>query len=202
MSADSSRAVSSSPDSTAGEVTLLLRRAEQGDAAAAAAVLSLVYDELRRLARGRMANEAPGHTLQPTALVHEAWLRMGGDRQPAWESRRHFLGAAAEAMRRILIERSRRQKASRHGGGLQRVPFDDDAIVPREDEALAVGEAIERLSQLDAAKAELVKLRYFVGLSLEETAATLRISVPTATRWWAFARVWLFDEITRNRRDA
>jgi RNA polymerase sigma factor (TIGR02999 family) len=192
----------SPPDRSAGDITLLLRRMEAGDARAANDVISLVYQELRRLAAAKMAREPSGRTLQPTALVHEAWLRLGGDQQPDWENRRHFFGAASEAMRRILIERARHRRAERHGGGLQRTELDESALATgnSDEQVLAVHEALEKLSALDAAKAELVKLRYFVGLSVEEAAAVLKISVPTAVRWWAFARVWLFEEIEESRR--
>lgn len=147
-----------------------------------------------------MARESAAQTLQPTALVHEAWLRLGGDAQPTWESRRHFFGAAAEAMRRILVERARRRLAVRHGGGLVRAEAELDAIAVGmgDEEVLRLHEALERLAVADPEKAELVKLRYFTGLDFEETAAALGIAVPTAKRWWAFARAWLADEMKRG----
>lgn len=180
------------------DFTLLLHKMEQGDAAAGNELLPLVYGELRRLAAAHMAREAPGQTLQPTALVHEAWLRLGGESQPAWQNRAHFFGAAAEAMRRILIDRARRRHAQRHGGGQERLNADDvDLAAPAEDDRvlLAVGEALEKFATLDPAKAQLVKLRYFAGLSHAEAARSLGISEPTAKRWWAYARAWLYREI-------
>jgi RNA polymerase sigma factor (TIGR02999 family) len=184
------------------EVTVILERAQQGDAQAAEELLPLVYAELRRLAAARMANEPPGQTLQPTALVHEAWLRLAGnDGQAQFQNRAHFFGAAAEAMRRILIDRARRKKALRHGGGQQRLNVDDVEIsTPADDEELlAVNDALDRLAAVDARKAGLVKLRYFVGMTLEETASALGISEPTAKRWWVYARAWLFREIHLQR---
>ena len=174
------------------EVTLLLNAARGGDQEAGAQLLPLVYAELRQLARAKMAREQPGQTLQATALVHEAWLRLGEQR---FENRAHFFGAAAEAMRRILVESARRKHAVRRGGG--KVPLDVDEIdiaapVP-DDELLAVHEALDRLAAHDAQKAELVKLRYFAGLSIEETAAALSISERTAKRHWTYARAWLLD---------
>jgi RNA polymerase sigma factor (TIGR02999 family) len=179
------------------DVTRLLDAMQQGDPKAAEELLPLVYDELRRIAAHKMKAEPAGHTLQPTALVHEAWLRLGGDDQPTWENRAHFFTAAAEAMRRILIDRARRRKASRHGGELLKVDLEDVEIpAPGDDEELlAMNDALERLAAADPAKAELVKLRYFVGLSFEETAETLGIAVPTAKRWWAYARAWLLTEM-------
>jgi RNA polymerase sigma factor (TIGR02999 family) len=171
---------------------------EPGDASAAAELLPLVYDELRRLAAIRMAHEAPGQTLQPTALVHEAWLRLGSRHAPSFQNRAHFFGAAAEAMRRILIERARRRIAAKRGGSVERV-FLEDIELPSpaadDDQLLAVNEALEKFTVLDARKAELVKLRYFVGMSFEEAATALGIAVPTAKQWWAYARAWLTVEI-------
>ena len=141
------------------------------------------------------------HTLQPTALVHEAWLRLGGDRQANWKNRRHFFGAAAEAMRQILIEKARRRHARRHGGGQERVEsgaLDLAFAAETDDRVLAVSQALERLAALDAEKAELVKLRYFVGLTMDEAAMAIGISVPTAKRWWIFSRAWLAREIKRQ----
>jgi RNA polymerase sigma factor (TIGR02999 family) len=181
-----------------GEFTFILRRVEQGDPRAAEELLPLVYDELRKIAAHKLAGEAPGQTLQATALVHEAWLRLGGDQQPTWQNRAHFFHAAAEAMRRILIDNARRKLAVRHGGALERVPWDDlelPAAAENHDRLLAVNEALDRLAMEDRQKAELVKLRYFVGLTIEEAAQALGISEPTAKRWWAYARAWLFREI-------
>jgi RNA polymerase sigma factor (TIGR02999 family) len=173
-----------------------------GDGKAAEELLPLVYDALRRLAAAKMAQEAPGHTLQPTALVHEAWLRLvgGGDRE--WNGRGHFFGAAAEAMRRILIENARRKRAGRHGGGQVKLDIGDIEVAApaKEDELLAVNEALEKLAARDKQKAELVKLRYFVGLTTKEAAEVLGISVPTADRWWNFSRAWLFEEIGRQQK--
>ncbi len=184
-------------------VTVILNRAQQGDPQAAEELLPLVYDELRRVAAARMANGAPGNTLQPTALVHEAWLRLvGKEPEPKFHDRTHFFAAAAEAMRHILIDRARRKQTLRHGGGQQRVDDADlDIPAPAEDEELlAVNEALERLAQADPEKAELVKLRYFVGMTIGEAAAALGISEPTAKRRWALARAWLFNEISSQRK--
>jgi len=184
------------------DVTRVLNAIEDGDAKAAEELLPLVYDELRRLAAANMAQEAPGHTLQPTALVHEAWLRLvgGGDRQ--WNGRSHFFGAAAEAMRRILIENARRKRAARHGGGQVKLDIGEIEVAApaKDDELLAVNEALEKFSVRDKQKAELVKLRYFVGLTTEEAAEVLGISVPTADRWWNYSRAWLFEEIAREQK--
>jgi RNA polymerase sigma factor (TIGR02999 family) len=179
------------------DITHILSRTEQGDPQAAAELLPLVYNELRGIAAHKMHGEASGTTLQPTALVHEAWLRLGADAQPGWKNRAHFFGAAAEAMRRILVDRARRKKALRHGGGQQMVDVNEIEIpAPADDnEILAVNEALEKLAVLDPRKAELVKLRYFVGLSFEETAAALGIAVPTAKQWWAYSRAWLLEEM-------
>lgn len=177
------------------EVTRLLNAIQHGDACGAADLLPLVYAELRRLASARMAREQPGHTLQATALVHEAWLRLGDQ---AFENRAHFFAAAAEAMRRILVERARRKSCAKHGAGAEHCDLDDLEIaapILDGEELLAVHEALDQLAQHDPRKAELVKLRYFVGLSFEETADVLGISVPTAKRDWAYARAWLHREI-------
>lgn len=173
---------------------------QQTDALSAEQLLALVYDELRKLAAHKMANEAPGQTLQATALVHEAWLRLGGDQQPAWKNRAHFFAAAAEAMRRILIDRARRKQAERHGGAVQRVDLDGLEIPAAMDDEqlLAVHGALDRLAAHDAVKAELVKLRFFVGLTIEEAADVLGLSAPTAKRYWAYARAWLYREIQRQ----
>src|SRR5262245_29669463 len=159
-------------------------------------LLTLLYDELRRLAAQRMAGEAPGQTLQATALVHEAWLRLGGD-QRSWQNRAHFFAAAAEAMRRILVDRAREKKAARHGGGVERVSLEglELAAAMDDDQVIAVHEALERLAAHDPVKAELVKLRFFAGLTMEEAARVLEVSEPTAKRYWAYARAWLYRQI-------
>jgi RNA polymerase sigma factor (TIGR02999 family) len=182
--------------------TVILNRAQQGDPLAAAELLPLVYDELRRVAASKMAQEKASQTLQPTALVHEAWLRLNdGNPAAVWNGRTHFFGAAAEAMRRILIDRARRRNALRHGAGQERVDADEVEIAaPADDEELfAVHEALDRFAAIEPAKAELVKLRYFMGMTTAETAAALNISEPTAKRWWSFARAWLFTEIKSQR---
>ncbi|HAB15854.1 MAG TPA: sigma-70 family RNA polymerase sigma factor [Verrucomicrobiota bacterium] len=165
-------------------------------------LLSLVYDELRQLAARKMTQESSTQTLQPTALVHEAWLRLGGDDQPIWENRTHFFCAAAEAMRRILIDRARSKQARRHGGGLQRLDVDEVEIAAplQEDELLAVNEVLDRFAMHAPQKAELVKLRYFGGLGLKEAGQVLGISEPTAVRWWTYAKTWLYQAIQESRR--
>jgi RNA polymerase sigma factor (TIGR02999 family) len=181
-------------------LTLIPNHTESGDHQAAGDLFALVYAELRDIARAKMSAESNVLTLQPTALVHEAWLRLGGDRQPTWQSRRHFFGAAGEAMRQILIERARRRKALRHGGGQMRVDGDIIESLPNrddDDQIVALSEALDRLAAIDPEKAELVKLRYFVGLTIEEAAAALDIGEATAKRWWTFARAWLAREIRR-----
>ncbi len=187
-----------------GELTRVLQRAGAGDPTAAADLLPLVYDELRRLAASRMAREQAGQTLQATALVHEVWLRLGGDNQPAWANRAHFFAAAAEGMRRILIDKARQKRAVRHGGGLARVDADAtgfDLAAPTVDDAdlLLINEALDGFAAHDARRAELVKLKYFTGLTLEEAAEVLGVSVRTAKRDWAYARAWLFNEVNRLR---
>ena len=184
------------------DVPRILDRVRQGDSLAASELLPLVYEELRRIAAYKMAGESPGQTLQPTALVHEAWLRLvdkGGRAQ--FENRAHFFGAAAEAMRRILIDRARRKLSQKHGGG--QVPLDVDEVeIPApggDEELLAVNDALDRFAAVEAQKAELVKLRYFVGMTIEEAAPVLGVSEPTAKRWWAYARAWLFNEIKKTR---
>ena len=179
------------------DVTRILEAVERGDGRAAEQLLPLVYAELRRLAAHKMAGENPGQTLQPTALVHEAWLKLVGQENRRWQDRTHFFAAAAEAMRQILIDNARRKLRLRHGGGQQRVELDADAkaATSEDDQVLAVDEALEKLAGLDPQRAEVVKLRYFVGLSVQETAEVLGISVPTCNRYWAFARAWLHEEI-------
>ncbi|MES2569635.1 MAG: ECF-type sigma factor [Verrucomicrobiota bacterium] len=176
------------------EATCLLQAIQEGDPHAAEAFLALVYRELRGLASAKMGREQPGQTLQPTALVHEAWLRIGGIENRQWQNRAHFFAAAAEAMRRILIERARRKLAIRHGAGHK--PLDvhelEIAAPGRDEELLAIDEALEKLALHSPQKAELVKLRYFAGLTIEEAAEVLGISVPGAKRHWAYARAWLY----------
>lgn len=183
------------------DATRLLNALNGGDVRASAELLPLVYEELRRLARGQMALERGEHTLQATALVHEAYLRLIDDGQARWEGRRHFLSAAAEAMRRILIDHARRKNAVKHGGEHRRVGLHDDlpAISSPCDEVtdlLSLNDALDQLAVKDSGLAELVKLVFFIGLSLDETADALGISRATAYRRWAFARAWLHDAIT------
>jgi RNA polymerase sigma factor (TIGR02999 family) len=184
-----------------GSVTRILERAQQGDSAAAAELLPLVYRELRRLAAHKMAQEAPGHTLQPTALVHEAWLKLAGpDQQAHYQNRAHFFGAAAEAMRRILVDRAREKKALKRGGNLQRVEIDALELpspMP-DDELLALDEALDRLVTVDTRAAEMVKLCFFVGLTQQEAARELGVSLSTAERVWGFARAWLLREVRKG----
>jgi RNA polymerase sigma factor (TIGR02999 family) len=181
------------------EATLLLSAIDQGDPKAAESLLVLVYKELRRLAAGKMAREAPGQTLQATELVHEAWLRLVGSVNPSFENRAHFFSAAAEAMRRILIERARRKLAARHGGGFARVDLDGQELsAPQADLLLLdVHEALDELAIEHPTQAEVVKLRYFAGLTNEETAQILGVSVSTANNYWAFSRAWLLREIEK-----
>ncbi len=182
------------------EVTQILDSIEKGDPQAATRLLPVVYEELRKLATAKMARESPGLTLQPTALVHEAWLRLVGGETQVWSNRAHFFSAAAEAMRRILIENARRRKAIRHGGGQVRIDIHElELAAPAGDEQLlAINEALERFAVLDKRKAELVKLRYFVGLTIEEAARAMGISEATAKRWWEYARAWLYTEIRKS----
>ena len=179
------------------DVTRILEAERQGDPTAAGQLLPLVYEELRRLAAHKMSNEAAGHTLQPTALVHEAWLRLVGNENQKWDGRAHFFAAAAEAMRRILIDRARRKHAARHGGGQQRVDVEEvDLASPSDDDQLlAVSEALDKLAVEHKVEAELVKLRYFVGLTIDEAAELLGMSPRTAKYYWTHARAWLFREI-------
>jgi RNA polymerase sigma factor (TIGR02999 family) len=184
------------------DVTRILNATAQGDASGAGELLSLVYEELRRLAAAKMASENPGQTLQPTALVHEAWLRLTNDDKRQWNDRTHFFAAAAEAMRRILVDNARRKHAQRRGGGQQRTAMPEIACAAaeNEDQILAVNEALEKFAALDEQKAELVKLRYFVGMTIEEAAEVLGISVATANRHWAFARAWLARQIAGTEK--
>jgi|SRR6516165_262682 RNA polymerase sigma factor (TIGR02999 family) len=181
------------------DVTRILSAIEQGDAHAADQLLPLVYDELRKLAAAKLAQEKPGQTLDPTALVHEAYVRLVDvDQARTWNSRSHFFAAAAEAMRHILVDNARRKKRTKRGGGRQRVELDEfvPAPSPDADELLAVDEALTRLAQHDGQAAAVVKLRYFGGLSVEEAAQNLGISRATAYRHWTFARAWLLDDIS------
>jgi RNA polymerase sigma factor (TIGR02999 family) len=185
------------------EVTRILESVRTGgNLKAAEELLPLVYEELRRLAAGKMALEPPGQTLQATALVHEAWIRLSGQRNQHYENRQCFFGAAAEAMRRILVDRARRRQAARHGGGLERV--DLDAIeVPKADDDLiqAVNQALDELAKVDAEKAEIVKLRFFVGLNFEEIAALLNVNERTVRRHWTFAKAWMCKKMdSKNGR--
>ncbi len=186
------------------ELTKILHATAQGNAGTAGKLLPLVYDELRQLAAVKLARESSTQTLQPTALVHEAWLRLGGDDQVTWENRTHFFCAAAEAMRRILIDRARRKQARRHGGGQQRLDVAEVEIAApmQEDELLAVNEALDRFSRHAPQKAELVKLRYFAGMGLKEAGQVLGISEPTAVRWWTYSKTWLYQAIQEARGPA
>jgi RNA polymerase sigma factor (TIGR02999 family) len=183
------------------DVTRLLGAMNDGDTSAADELLPLIYTELRKLAAAKMARELPGQTLQPTALVHEAWLRLvDKDGQAHFQNRSHFFGAAAEAMRRILVEAARRKLALRRGGRGEKLDVDEIEIAApgEDDELLAVHEALDRLTAESPERAELVKLRYFAGLGIEEAAAALGISERTAKRWWRFSRAWLFGELKRE----
>jgi RNA polymerase sigma factor (TIGR02999 family) len=184
------------------DVTRLLDAAAAGDRQAAAALLPLVYAELRKLAAQRLAREAPGQTLQPTALVHEAYLRLAGPgADQSWEGRGHFFAAAAEAMRRILVDRARRKARKRHGGGLDCRPLDPDCLAAPApaDDVLALDEALDRLAAEDPRRAALVQLRFFGGLSVAEAGRCLGLSRATADRDWAYARAWLFDRLRGGR---
>lgn len=186
------------------DVTQILTAIRAGEDLAAGQLFELVYAELRQVAAQKMSNESAGHTLQPTALVHEAWLRLGADAQPHWQNRAHFFAAAAEAMRRILVDRARRKRAQRRGAGAEHMEFEGLQIAsPAEDEQLlALNDALDRFAAMDAPKAELVKLRYFVGLTTEQAAAVMNISEPTAKRWWAYAKAWLYRECQAGPRDS
>ena len=186
------------PDSMS-DATVMLAAIKAGDPNAAENLLVLVYDELRRLAASKLAREAPGQTLQPTALVHEAWLRLVGDQSPSFNDREHFFRASAEAMRRILIDRARRKHTRRHGGEFQRVSLEDfDLAAPSsvaDDQLLAVNEALDKFALEHPVQAELVKLRYFAGLTNDEVSKVLGISISTAKNYWNFSRAWLLNEI-------
>jgi RNA polymerase sigma factor (TIGR02999 family) len=187
-------------EESSDQMTRVLNAASDGDMQAAEDLIPLVYGELRKLAAWRLAQEAEAYTLQATALVHEAYLKLSPGEQQ-WQGRKHFFCAAAEAMRRILIDRARHRKAIRHGGALQRTEFADDIIdVPsaKDDEILAIHEILDRFAEIEPRKAEVVKLRYFVGMTIEEAAEALGISTPTAKRDWIFARAWLYRELKRD----
>jgi RNA polymerase sigma factor (TIGR02999 family) len=183
------------------DVTQILQQIESGDPTAAEQLLPLVYEELRNLAAVRMARESPGQTLQATALVHEAYLRLVDvNYSQHWRSRRHFFGAAAEAMRRILVDRARRRNRRKHGGDRQRIHIELDDVPESDNEGLlvALDEALQKFQQVDAAACELVELRYFAGLSLRDAAQTLEIAPRTADRLWSYAKAWLLREIARD----
>lgn len=185
-----------------GEVTKLLGGVPGGEGPAAAELLPLVYEELRKMAAAKMAREAGGHTLQATALMHEAWLRLvKADGSPQFENRAHFFGAAAEAMRRILVEAARRKKRVKHGGALERSDVDilEVPLPVASEDLLALNDALDRLADLDGQAAEVVKLCFFVGLTQEETARELGLSLATVERRWSFARAWLLREIESGR---
>lgn len=179
------------------DVTYLLNALEKGDPQAGDQLLPLIYEELRKVAVAKMAQERPGQTLQATALVHEAWLRLAGSNSQCWDNRRHFFAAASESMRRILVEKARRRQRIRHGGELARVDLDDVEIPVgvREDQLIAVDDALASLEKEDPKKAEVVKLRYFVGMTNRETAEALGISEATVERYWAFAKAWLLRHL-------
>ncbi len=180
-----------------GDVTRIIQAIGAGDSRAADELLTVVYDELRRLAQRKLAQERPGQTLQATALVHEAYLRLIGGGATDWQSRRHFFAAAAESMRRILVEQARRKGRLKHGGGRKRHELGEGDLVaaPPDVDLLALDEALQRLAAHDSTKADLVKLTFFAGLPIEQAAAALGISRATAYRYWTFARAWLFNEI-------
>ncbi|HTL54925.1 MAG TPA: sigma-70 family RNA polymerase sigma factor [Candidatus Limnocylindrales bacterium] len=182
------------------DITRILEGMKRGEAGAPEKLLGEVYNELRRLAAHKMAGESPGHTLQATALVHEAWLRLAGNNQQPFENRAHFFAAAGEAMRRILVENARRKKRLKRGGDPQRVDLEEiELAAPMPDEELlALDEALTRLAQADARAAELVKLCFFVGLTQEQAAKELGISISTVERTWAYARAWLFRELQKD----
>ncbi len=179
------------------DATLMLAAIEAGDPTAVEQLLRLVYDELRRLAASKLAREDPGQTLQPTALVHEAWLNLVGDRNPSFKDRAHFFRASAEAMRHILIDRARRKKTVRHGGGYRRIEFEDFELASpsADDQVLAINEALDKLTTEHPVQAEVVKLRYFGGLTNFEISDVLGVSLSTVKNYWAFSRAWLLGEI-------
>ena len=186
------------------EVTRILSIIEQGDPSAVERLLPLVYDELRQLAAQKLAQEKPGQTLEATALVHEAYLRLvDTDKAQHWDSRGHFFAAAAEAMRRILVESARRKQALKHGGGGRRVPLAEfHRVTESPQDLLDLDDALTRFAATEPAKAQLVQLRFFAGLSTPEAAAILGVSVATAERWWAYARTWLFSELSGGEENS
>ena len=187
------------------DVTRILSQIESGDSKAAERLLPLVYDELRKLAASKFANEKPGQTLQATALVHEAYLRIVGDgSSDSWSNRGHFFGAAAEAMRRILVEQARKKMRIRHGGEFERVDLDTDIALTAgpDDNILDLHEALTKLEEADSARAELIKLRYFAGLTVAQSAEAMGISVTTAERYWRFGKAWLLAEISDDSDSA
>ncbi len=181
------------------EITQILREIRDGDQQAAEQLLALVYTELKRIAVQKMAGEALGNTLQPTALVHEAWMRLAGDGDVPFENRAHFFSAAAEAMRRVLVDSARRKRAIRRGSGARREELEEHHLVQKEqsEELLAVDEALDLLAKEDPAAANLVKFRYFVGMTMEEAAATMGMPLRSAERTWAYARAWLKRQMGR-----
>jgi RNA polymerase sigma factor (TIGR02999 family) len=181
----------------------ILESVRQGAPGATDALLTLVYDELRRVAARKMAGEAPGQTLQPTALVHEAWLHLGGDAQPHWKNRAHFFGAAAEAMRQVLVNRARRKSTLKRGGDWERTDLDGLELPSpvADDQLLALDEALDRLATVDTRAAEMVKLCFFVGLTQQEAARELEVSLATAERIWGFARSWLLREVRKGTQN-
>jgi len=182
------------------DATVLLAAAEQADSRASDQLLNLVYDELRRLAAYKLGLEAPGQTLQPTALVHEVWLKLVGVGEQQFKNRAHFFAVAAEAMRRILIDRARRRKTHRHGGQYERVELEETGLAApmEDDQLLAVSDALEKFSLENPIQAQVVKLRYFGGMTNEEVAQALGLSVSTVKTYWSFARAWLFDAIRNS----
>jgi RNA polymerase sigma factor (TIGR02999 family) len=189
--------------SSMSEVTRVLSAIEAGDPHAAEQLLPLVYDELRKLAAAKLAQEKPGQTLDATALVHEAYLRLvpGAKLQAAWQGRRHFFAAAAEAMRRILVDSARRRAADKRGGGWQRLPLDEAQRITESPEGLiALHEVLDQFAAIAPERAELVKLRFFAGLSMPEAAASLNISLATAERWWRYARTWLYASLWSEKK--
>lgn len=186
------------------EVSRVLLALEQGDPHAADMLLPLVYEELRKLAGAKLAQEIPGQTLQPTALVHEAYLRLvSTGNEPHWDSRGHFFAAAAECMRRILVENARRKQSVKHGGGKQRIPLEEfHRVSESPEDLLDLDDALTRLAAESPEKARLVQLRFFAGLSMPEAAAALGVSLATAERWWTFARAWLYSELMASEKNS
>jgi RNA polymerase sigma factor (TIGR02999 family) len=184
------------------ELTCILQRMDAGDRKAAEELLTLVYQELRRLAAVLMAQQSPGQTLQPTALVHEAWLKLAGGKAQTWNDRKHFFSTAAQAMRQILTDRARKKQAQRHGGGRERVDLDAIEIetpAPHE-KLLELNEALDQLAATQPAKAEVVKLKFFIGLKESEIAELLGLTERTVRRYWAYSQVWLFDYMKKQPR--